>query len=306
MTISPLRPVRPVPLATVPEVAADASPALLTVEHLAVSFTQYERGLRRRTVTPVTDMSLDVRAGEVVALVGASGAGKSLLGHAVLGMLPPNSAHTGSVHWRGEEMDVRALRRLAGREVALLPQSLSHLDPTATVGAQLRRAARLTGASRDAARDMAQEAVTAQGLEDSVLKLYPHELSGGMGRRVLTAIALLGDPSLVIADEPTPGLAPESVKAVLQRLRSIAEGGAGVLLITHEITGALEAADRVVVVDRGRTLEESPVEAFSGDGEQLAHRYSRALWQALPANGFRMPDDHTRVGAGMRAEELAC
>lgn len=302
MTTSPLRPVHS---GTVAE-AADAPAALLAVEHLAVSFTQYERGLRRRTVTPVTDMSLDVRAGEVVALVGASGAGKSLLGHAVLGMLPPNSTHAGSIRWRGEEVDARALRRLAGREVALLPQSLSHLDPTASVGAQLRRAARLTGVSRVTARVVAREAVMAQGLDASVLTLYPHQLSGGMGRRVLTAIALLGDPSLVIADEPTPGLAAESVQAVLQRLRAIAEGGAGVLLITHEISGALEVADRVVVVDRGRTLEESPVEAFSGDGEQLAHPYSRALWQALPANGFRMADDHTRVGAGMRREGLAC
>ena len=279
---------------------------LLSVEHLAVSFSQYERGLRRRTLTPVSDMSLDVRAGEVVALVGASGAGKSLLGHAVLGMLPANSTRTGSIRWRGVEMDRTGLRRLAGREVALLPQSLSHLDPTATVGAQLRRSARLVGFSRAGARVAAHDAVLAQGLDVSTLKLYPHQLSGGMGRRVLTAAALLGDPALVIADEPTPGLAPESVTAVLQRLRSIAEAGAGVLLITHEIAGALTVADRVAVVDRGRTLEESGTEAFSGDGERLTHPYSRALWQALPDNGFRMPDDHTRVAAGMRQKELAC
>lgn len=277
------------------------STPLLEVDHLAVAFSQYDRGLRRREVTAVVDMSLEVRAGEVVALVGASGAGKSLLGHAVLGLLPPNAAQTGRVRWRGEETDAAARQGLAGRDVALLPQALSHLDPTATVGAQLRRAARLTGVPRSRARRIATEALLAQGLDASVLRLHPHQLSGGMGRRVLTAIALIGDPALVIADEPTPGLAPESVTAVLQRLRGLADEGRGVLLITHEITGALTVADRVVVVDRGRTLEEAPGSAFTGDGDRLAHPYTRALWRALPTNGFRMPDGHTRTDAGMLA-----
>lgn len=274
---------------------------LLEVRHLAVSFTQYERGLRRREVQAVADMSLDVRSGEVVALVGASGAGKSLLGHAVLGLLPPNATEQGRIAWRGEDVDVAARCRLAGREVALLPQALSHLDPTASVGAQLRRAARLAGVPRTATRQVAADALARQGLDASVLRLHPHQLSGGMGRRVLTAIALMGDPALVIADEPTPGLAPESVTAVLQRLRGLADDGRGVLLITHEISAALVVADRVVVVDRGRTLEEAPASAFTGSGDQLTHPYTRALWLALPANGFRMPDDHTRVGAGMLA-----
>lgn len=289
------------PVTHAPVTITPASAPLLRVEHLAVSFSHYERGLRRREVEAVTDMSLDVRAGEVVALVGASGAGKSLLGHAVLGLLPPNATQTGRIVWRGEEVDTAARRRLAGREVALLPQALSHLDPTASVGAQLRRAARLAGVPRSQTRRVATEALLAQGLDTAVLRLHPHELSGGMGRRVLTAIALMGDPALVVADEPTPGLAPESVTAVLQRLRRMADGGRGVLLITHEVTAALTVADRVVVVDRGRTLDEAPASAFSGAGSRLTHPYTRALWQALPGNGFRMPDDHTRVGAGMLA-----
>ena len=293
--------------------AHPAAVPLLSVEHLAVSFTEYDRGLRRREVPTVLDMSLDVRADEIVALVGASGAGKSLFGHAVLGMLPPNATSSGEVRWRGEEVDPAARRRLAGRGIALLPQSLSHLDPTATVGAQVRRAARLTGATRSEARQRARAAIETQGLDESVLRLHPHQLSGGMGRRVLTAIALIGAPSLVIADEPTPGLAPESVAAVLARLREIASGGAGVLLITHEISAALTVADRVVVVDRGRTLEESPASAFVGEGIGLAHPYSRALWRALPENGFRLPPrgelraltdaDLVPVGA---PQEVAC
>ncbi|MFC6152816.1 ATP-binding cassette domain-containing protein [Nocardioides yefusunii] len=271
---------------------APSGQPLLEVQHLAVSFTQYERGLRRRELTPVTDMSVSVNAGEVVALVGASGAGKSLLGQAVLGMLPPNATSSGVIRWQGRELDLAGRRALAGREVAFLPQSLSHLDPTATVGAQVRRSARLQGASRREAKTRALDALTSQGLDASVLKLYPHELSGGMGRRVLTACALMGSPSLVIADEPTPGLASESVTAVLDRLRGIAATGAGVLLITHEITGALTVADRVVVVDRGRSLEEAPVSAFTGHGVALTHPYSRQLWMALPGNGFQVPADH--------------
>ncbi|WP_240181783.1 ATP-binding cassette domain-containing protein [Nocardioides sp. 616] len=269
-----------------------ASPgrALLEVRDLSVHFEQYDRGLRRRTVAAVEQMSLTVREGEVVALVGASGAGKSILGHAVLGLLPANAREHGEIRWRGAPMAPPQRRRLAGAQTALLPQSVSHLDPTATVGSQARRAARLAGHGRRAARTRAAEAVRAQGLAESVLRLHPHELSGGMARRVLTALALMGDPALVIADEPTPGLAPESVVAVLDRLRRIADAGSGVLLITHELGAALRVADRVVVARRGRTLEEAPVEAFTGSGQALEHAYSRALWRALPQNGFELPE----------------
>ncbi|HEY1134243.1 MAG TPA: ATP-binding cassette domain-containing protein, partial [Nocardioides sp.] len=118
---------------------------LLQVSDLCVTFGQYERGLRRREVVALDGMDLDVRPDELVALVGASGAGKSLLGHAVLGMLPPNATERGEVRYRDEVVDAARRRRLAGREIALLPQSVTYLDPTATVGAQVRRAARLAG-----------------------------------------------------------------------------------------------------------------------------------------------------------------
>lgn len=260
------------------------SETLLEVEGLRIDFAQYERGLRRRVVTAVEGMSLSVGPGELVALVGASGAGKSLLGHAVLGMLPPNAREAGTVSWRGRPVDVRRRRSLAGREIALLPQSLTHLDPTSRVLGQVRRSARLAGApDADAA---ARVALADRELDEASWRRFPHELSGGMARRVLAAMALLGDPALVIADEPTPGLHPESVAAILARLRGLADAGAGVLLITHDLVGAVGVADRVVVCDRGRTLEQVPVSAFSGAGEQLTHPYSRALWQAMPHNGM--------------------
>lgn len=272
---------------------------LLHVEDLSIAFVQHDRGLRRRVVEAVRGMSVSVSAGEVVALVGASGAGKSLLGHAVLGMLPAHAREAGAVAWRGRPVDVRRRRELAGRQIALLPQAVGHLDPTATVRAQVRRSARLAGAP-DPAR-AARGALDSAGLDAGVDRRYPHELSGGMARRVLSAMALLGDPALVIADEPTPGLHPEAVAAVLDRLRAIADAGAGVLLITHDLGPALAVADRVVVCDRGRTLEQVPAGAFAGDGEDLAHPYTRALWHALPVNGLRLPDDRAvaRVGAGL-------
>lgn len=257
--------------------------SLLEVIGLRVWFTQYARGLRRREVVGVEDMDLRVGAGELVSMVGASGAGKSLLAHAVLGLLPANAGQSGKVCWHGREVSPAERVALAGRGIAMLPQTLSALDPTATVRRQVRSAARTV---RRPAGD-GIEAIRTAGLDETVDGRFPHELSGGMARRVLTAMALLGDPELVIADEPTPGLGPDAVTEVLQRLRRMADDGRGVLLITHDIEAALEVSDRVVVVRAGRTVDEAQVAAFSGDGAGLAHPYSRALWQALPGNGFR-------------------
>lgn len=256
---------------------------LLEVQDLRIRFRQYDRGLRRRTVTAVDGMDVTVAAGEVVALVGASGAGKSLLAHGVLGMLPPNAEQSGVVRWHGRALDPTERARLAGRGIALLPQTLTALDPTATVRSQVRRAARVVG--RPPGDGLA--AVRAAGLGPEVDRRYPHQLSGGMGRRVLTAIALLGNPDLVIADEPTPGLAPGDVVEVLGRLRAMADEGRGVLLITHDIAAAVEVSDRVVVCQSGRTLDDAPAADFTGAGDRLAHPYTRALWQALPQHRVR-------------------
>jgi peptide/nickel transport system ATP-binding protein len=258
---------------------------LLAIEDLRIWFRQYDVGLRRRTVEPVRGMSVTVDAGEVVALIGASGAGKSLLAHAVLGLLPPNAGQSGTVRWNGVAVPARERARLAGKAVALLPQTLTALDPTATVISQVRRAAKLAGRPRS-------EAIAALhdvGLGPEVHRWYPHQLSGGMGRRVLTTIALMGNPELVIADEPTPGLAQDDVAEVLKRLRALADDGRGVLLITHDLDNALEVADRVVVCRHGKTIDEARAVDFTGDGECLRSPYTRALWQALPGNGFRLP-----------------
>lgn len=261
--------------------------SLLTVDDFRLTFVQYARGLRRRRLQVVTNLDLQVAAGELVAVVGSSGSGKSLLAHALLGVLPDNAVEEGTILWDDTPLTPKRRVQLRGREIALLPQSVSHLDPLATVGAQVGRAARLAGSDDgDEVAATTREAITQVGLEPTVLGQYPHELSGGMARRVLTAMATIGSPRLVVADEPTPGLDEALVTESLQQLRRLADDGAGVILITHDLAAAVDVADRIAVFYAGATMEIAPVTAFADDGEQLAHPYSRALWRALPGNGF--------------------
>ena len=258
---------------------------LLTVDDLSISFVQYEAGLRRRRLDVVTGLDLEVTRGEMVAVVGASGSGKSLLAHAVLGLLPSNAIERGKILYDGAALDDRRRRELRGREIALVPQSVTFLDPVARVGDQVKRAARLIGESEPARS--AEQALRRRHLPEGVEKLYPHQLSGGMARRVLAAIATIGRPTLIIADEPTPGLHEAVMAETLNDLRRMADDGAGVVLITHDLEGALTVADRVAVFYAGMTVEQTRAEAFQGDGETLVHPYSRALWRALPTKGFQ-------------------
>lgn len=257
---------------------------LLDVRDLSVTFTQYERGLRRVRLEVVTGLDLAVDAGELVAVVGASGSGKSLLAHAVLGVLPGNAETGGEIRYDGAPLDEARREVLRGREIALVPQSMTFLDPLARVGSQTRRAATLAGVADPAAATA--EAYARLDLPAGSDRRHPHELSGGMARRVLTATATVGRPRLVFADEPTPGLHEAAVSETLRGLRALADDGAAVVLITHDLERALPIADRVAVFYAGTTVEVAPTSAFAGDGSALRHPYSRALWQALPRNGF--------------------
>ncbi|OUQ25987.1 peptide ABC transporter ATP-binding protein [Flavonifractor sp. An135] len=252
---------------------------ILEVEHFNLSFTQYDRGSRRRQFTAIRDLNLTVRAGEVAAVVGSSGSGKSLLAHAVLGLLPYNAAPSGTIRYAGEELTSERVAALRGREMVLIPQGVSWLDPLMQVGPQLRR-----GDRSPAARQRSAAALGRYGLGPETETLYPFELSGGMARRVLMACAVQENPRLVVADEPTPGLDPTAAGRMLGHFRELAEGGAGVLFITHDLELALAVAHRVTVFYAGTTVEEVAVDAFSSG--QLAHPYTRALWDALPQNGF--------------------
>ena len=251
---------------------------LLQVQGLTVSFTLYEQTGRfssRRVTSKVVDgMDISVHVGEIVAVVGASGSGKSVLADAIMGLYEPNAAVEGTIYYDGIEQTADSLRALRGHEIALVPQSVSSLDPLMKVGKQI-------GGSRQRRRELFER----YELDASVEDLYPFELTGGMARRVLLATALVSSPRLIIADEPTPGPDLELAVRAMDDFRAFADGGGAVLLITHDIELALKVADRVAVFKGGTVVEETAVENFASP-ELLHHEFSRALWHALPDHDF--------------------
>lgn len=253
---------------------------ILTVENLSVTFSRYGRRLSRVELTPVRRACLTVERGQVAAVVGESGAGKSLLAHAVLHILPRNARMGGSLLFDGAPLTPSRARALRGGEMALIPQGVTWLDPMMKVGAQLRQ-----GRNDGETRARCRAALARYGLGPETEELYPFQLSGGMARRVLIASAVMGEPRLIVADEPTPGLDVRAAGRILGHFRELAEQGAGVLFITHDLELALTVADKIVVFFQGETVEEVPAARFLA-GEGLTHPYTRALRQAMPENDF--------------------
>ncbi len=255
---------------------------ILEIDELSVSFLQYEneKSSRQIDLPVISKLSVAVHEGEIVAVVGSSGSGKSLLAHAILDLLPYNARMEGKLYFDGEPLTKERIHRLRGRQIAFVPQSTTYLDPLMPVGKQVQ------GVRRGEAQKKKQRALFDQyGLGPEVDGKYPFECSGGMTRRVLLTSALMGDPELIIADEPTPGMDLALAKKSMEDFRAFADQGKGVLLITHDIELALEVADRIAVFYAGTTVEEALVEDFRSE-ETLRHPYTRALWRALPQNGF--------------------
>lgn len=255
--------------------------SILKIEHMNISFTQYGKGLRQMELPVIQDLSVEVSAGEMVCIVGSSGSGKSLLAHGVMGILPYNAAMGGEIWYQGELLTPKRIEKLRGNEIVMVPQSLSYLDPLMKVGPQIRRNRKDPG-TRGKLREIFQR----YHLSPDVEEKYPFELSGGMSRRILISTSMIEDPRLVIADEPTPGLDLKLAKRAMSHFRDLADMGAGVLVITHDLELALETADKIVVFYAGTTLEEAPAADFQHE-ETLRHPYTKALWRALPRNGFR-------------------
>jgi peptide/nickel transport system ATP-binding protein len=277
------------------------SDALLQVEHLSIGFSQYFMGTKKRVIHPISDLNVEIREGEIVAVVGSSGSGKSLLAHAVLGILPGNAVCGGNIAYRGEPLTEERKARLRGREISFIPQSVNYLDPLMRVGKQVR-----IGLGVDAP-SVQQALFQRYGLKASDGRLFPHELSGGMLRRVLFATSVREGVRLVIADEPTPGIHPEALAEILKQLKQLASEGAGVMLITHDLMSALEIADRVAVIEEGRTVEISEAAAFEGAGRQLRTEFTRRLWRALPDNDFDLElqgKEEVRIAADRRKSGL--
>ncbi len=254
---------------------------LLDVQNLSVSFRRYQRGLAQTNLNVISDLSLTARAGEILAVAGASGSGKSLLAHAILGLLPANAMLSGVMRYDGQPLNAVRQKQLCGSEIALIPQSVTYLDPLMRVGDQAR------GAEKSAERmERQREVFRRLELPLPSERLYPFQLSGGMARRVLFSTAIISDARLIIADEPTPGMHLSQAMEALSILRELADAGKAVILITHDVDLALNVADQIAVFYAGTTLEETPAADFAAGPDALRHPYSRALWRALPQNGF--------------------
>ena len=256
---------------------------LLEVRGLKVEFTT-----RRGRLTALDEVSFDIAPGEVLGVVGESGAGKSLTGLSIIGLLdPPGRIVAGEIRLNGERIDdlpKDAMRKVRGRRIGMIFQDpLTSLNPLLRVGDQLVETILThTTLTPKQARERALALLTEVGIPapESRIDGYPHEFSGGMRQRVVIALALCGEPSLVIADEPTTALdvsVQAQIIAVLKRLTR--EHGAAVMLITHDMGVIAETADRVAVMYAGRIAEIGKV------GEVVRnplHPYAKGLMAAIP------------------------
>lgn len=252
---------------------------LLKVENLTVSFSRYDRGWNKFDLEAIHSLDAEVFAGEVLAVVGSSGSGKSLLAHSILGILPGNARVSGCMEYRGSELTPQRQKALRGEKIVFIPQSVDFLDPLMKVGKQVKGV-------RGTVEKM-KWVFHRYRLNGEVEEMYPFQLSGGMARRALIAAALMESPDLIIADEPTPGLDPEMAVETMKTFRELADQGCGVLLITHDIDLALQAADRIAVFYAGTTVEVCPASDFEKGKGALRHPYSKAFLDALPQNEFK-------------------
>ncbi len=261
---------------------------VLDVRGLSVRFRM--RG--ERYVKAVTDAHFTLHAGERLALVGESGCGKSVLASALLGLLPANAETAGSAVLGGDvdllAADERTLARsVRGRKVGLVPQSpAAHLTAVRTVRSQLEETVKeLLGTPRAALRKAVEEAAERASFPVDHLDRYPHELSGGLAQRAATALALIGDAPLLLADEPTTGLDRELVERTVDELARHTGDSRALLMITHDLAAASRIADRVAVMYAGRIVEILAAEDFFGEPGPR-HPYSRGLLDALPERKF--------------------
>lgn len=253
-----------------------SSNTVLEVNDLIVSFSMYKKGFEKGDLEVLHSLSIDVKEKEIVAIVGSSGSGKSILASAILGLLPGNAKTSGQILYKGKELTKGDRKQYLGREIAFIPQSVDHLDPVMKVGPQV------VGVYSTVEKQRAM--FDKYQLDRRVEDMYPFQLSGGMARRVLISSAVLERPKLIIADEPTPGLSVDMAMDTLRHFRTIADEGAGILLITHDIDLALNVADRIAVFYAGTIVELSPTEDFLKGAQALRHPYSKAFIRALPQN----------------------
>jgi peptide/nickel transport system ATP-binding protein len=275
------------------------SEALLEVERLAVHF-----GHGNSEVRAVDGVSFTVDAGETVVLVGESGSGKSLSALAIARLLPHAARIAdGAVKLAGEDLfklPEYRMRDIRGAAIGMIFQEpQSSLNPVMTVAAQIGESlTRHKGLRGAALGSRVVELLEAVGIDDAERRMheYPHQFSGGMKQRVMIAIALAGDPKLLIADEPTTALDVTIQAQVLELIKSVQrERDMGILFITHDLAVAHQVADRVVVMQHGQVVEQGSRDAFYRSPQ---HAYSKQLFAALPSWDKRLREGHKPVAGG--------
>ncbi|UWR27897.1 ABC transporter ATP-binding protein [Sulfitobacter sp. S223] len=272
---------------SVAPVATDDRPTVLSVQQLDIS-VRTEAGIQPL----VADLSFELKRGETLAIAGESGSGKSLTSLAIMGLLPPPAVHVagGKIIFDGQdltELPETKMQRLRGDRIAMIFQEpMTALNPVMRIGDQLTEAIRAhEPMSKRAARARALEALQAVRLTEPErrLKQYPHELSGGMRQRVVIAIAIALRPDVMIADEPTTALDVTVQRDVLDLLRDLARDmGMALILITHDMGVVAEMADRVLVMQKGKLVEEAPVRKLFSAPQQA---YTQQLLSSVPRMG---------------------
>ncbi|WP_409969489.1 ATP-binding cassette domain-containing protein [Bengtsoniella intestinalis] len=228
---------------------------ILQIEHMNISFT-----VKGATSHVVRDLSIDLCEGEILAIVGASGSGKTVFSHALMGILPSTATQTGTITYQGVPLN----QKTCVEHFTLIPQTSSYLDPLMKIDQQI--------------------SLKSNTLSNKSDNLYPFQCSGGMIRNALFSLAYEKEATVIIADEPTPGLDLDTAMETLTQLKALAQEGKSVILITHDIDLALHIANRVAVFYDGTVLEVAKAEDFTSG--TLQHPYTRALFDALPQNGF--------------------
>jgi peptide/nickel transport system ATP-binding protein len=258
--------------------------ALLEVRNLRVEFPT-----RRGTLLALDDISFSIEPGEILGVVGESGAGKSLTGASIIGLLePPGRIAGGQILLDGQRIDnlpYEAMRKIRGRQIgAIFQDPLTSLNPLYTIGRQLTETI-LTHlpVSEDEARQRAIKLLRETGIQGAEQRIdqYPHQFSGGMRQRVVIALALAAEPKLIVADEPTTALDVSIQAQIISLLKRLCkEHGAAVMLVTHDMGVIAETCDRVAVMYAGRIAEIGPVADVIN---RPSHPYTVGLMGSIPS-----------------------
>ena len=257
---------------------------LLEVKNLRVEFPT-----RRGTLVALDDISFDIAPGEILGVVGESGAGKSLTGSAIIGLLdPPGRVASGEIRFDGRRIDnlpYEEMRKVRGRQIgAIFQDPLTSLNPLYTIGRQLVETIQThLELGADEARQRAIRLLEEPGIPAAAQRIdqYPHQFSGGMRQRVVIALALAAEPKLIVADEPTTALDVSIQAQIISLLKRLCkEHGAAVMLVTHDMGVIAETCDRVAVMYAGRIAEIGPVADVIN---RPTHPYTVGLMGSIPA-----------------------